>query len=385
MQTWMTVAWYELIQFLRLRSVVIIMFILPLFLIFLLGTVFDNQMKPVNISIHIADQGPISKDIEAFLEDERTERYANVSFASSGKEVLEQLREGSADYGIVVPEDFSARFISGQEASWIAYPGRQDYENLMAESTMNFFLNELQTGRMAVIAGVEAGSAEQLVGSGGMPPLVSAELTGEGKAVFGSVSAIQYYGGAYLIMFLLYSGMPAALSLLEEKEKGTLGRLYAVPQPFWMIVLGKFAGTGLFAIVQAITIIVFTWQVFGVSWGSHPLLLVLVCVLTSLCAIGLSLIIASFAGTSKATQSIFSSLTVLMTFVTGGMIADLSSNVLEMGKYTINHWAVVTIKRIMDESDTALIWQSMGVLAMIAAALLIIAFARLKKVVKLHA
>lgn len=112
MQTWMTVAWYELIQFLRLRSVVIIMFILPLFLIFLLGTVFDNQMKPVNISIHIADQGPISKDIEAFLEDERTERYAIVSFASSGKEVLEQLREGSADYGIVVPKDFSARFIS---------------------------------------------------------------------------------------------------------------------------------------------------------------------------------------------------------------------------------------------------------------------------------
>lgn len=384
MQAWLTTAWYELLQFLRLRSVVIIMFILPLFLIFLLGTVFDNQMKPVNISIHIADRGPINKDIRAFLEDERTAQYVIVSYASSGKEVLEQLREGSADYGFVVPEDFSARFVSGGEASWIAYPGRQDYENLMAEATMNFFLNELQTGRMAVIAGAEAGSTERMF-DGGMPPLVSAELTGEGKAVFGSVSAIQYYGGAYLIMFLLYSGMPAALSLLEEREKGTLSRLYAAPQPFWIIVLGKFTGTGLFAILQAVTIIVFTWQVFGVSWGNQPGLLVLVCLLTSLCAIGLSLIIASFAGTSKATQSIFSALTVLMTFVTGGMIADLSPNVLEIGKYTINHWAVVTIKRIMEESDTALVWQSMGVLAIIAAALLIIAFARLKKVVKLHA
>ncbi|MBW7473584.1 ABC transporter permease [Paenibacillus oenotherae] len=384
MQAWITMAWYELIQILRLRSVVIIMLILPLFLIFLLGTVFDNQMKPVQVAMHIADRGPLSKEIEAFLQDERTAGLMIVKFASSREEVLNQLREGSVDYGFIVPEDFSEKFLAGGEAVWTAYPGRLDNENLMAEETAGSFLKELETRRAIMLAGAGEG-LEQRTESEEIVARISTEFAGEGKAVFGSVSAIQYYAGAYLVMFLLYSGMPAALSLLQEKEKGTLARLYAAPQPFWIIVLGKLTGTGIFAVLQAGIIIVFSWQIFGVSWGNHLGLLVLACLLTSMCAIGLSLVIASIVGTSKATQSIFSTVTVLMTFLTGGMIADLNQNVLNIGKFTINHWAVMTIKRIMEESETTVIWQGIGILAMITAVLLILAFARLKKVVSLHA
>ncbi|MCQ6558192.1 ABC transporter permease [Paenibacillus mendelii] len=386
MYAWLTMAWFELIRFVRMKSVIALMFLLPLLLIFLLGNAFREEMKPVKVAVHLADEDALGTMIRSYLQDKETADYMVATEVSTEDEAREQVRNGTADFGVVIPTGFSARVMAGDEAAWNVYPGRDDNRNIMAESVLQRLLTQIEVRQTA--AAVLGANSAGLPQENDVPralPGIKTEHVGGGKDPFGSVTAIQYYAGAYLIMFLLYSGMSGILSLINERELGTIGRLYGTPHPIWLLVLGKLTGFGLFAVLQAMAIIGFSWLVYGVQWGGSPFLMILVCLLTSASAVGLSAIIASFVRTSKATLNMFSVLTIFMTFLSGGMVADLSGTIRRIGDFTINHWATVTIRRIMDNGDMDHIWQGIGVLAAIAAVLMFIGAMRLKKVVRLHA
>lgn len=49
MPAWWTAAYYELIKYTRMRSVLIILIGLPLLLILLLGSAFDTEIKPLKL------------------------------------------------------------------------------------------------------------------------------------------------------------------------------------------------------------------------------------------------------------------------------------------------------------------------------------------------
>jgi len=391
MRIWFYTAYYSFLRYIRMKVVVLIMLGLPLLLIFLLGSAFSGGMKPVKIAIYNADKGAMLTSVQGFMNNPAWAATVIFKSAQSEEEVMNGVRNESADFGIVIPADFSDRVLSGQAAHMNSYPGRGDLENRVAESLMNRFLSSIQTVQTvgAVMGGSgqtgSSGSDSSAPSSGVKEAILSAELVGGGSSTFGKVSAIQYYAGTYLIMFLLYSGMPAALALLDEKERGSLGRLYSLPQRWSLILAGRLTSIGLFAAVQSAIIIVFSWQVYGVEWGNRIGPLALVCLLTSICAVGLSLVIASIVKTERATQSVFSTLALLMTFVSGGMIPDMGEGVRNIGKFTVNHWAVATIRQLMDGGADMLVWKGIGILAGTAAVLMTVALLRMKKVVGMDA
>ncbi|GGD70451.1 ABC transporter permease [Paenibacillus nasutitermitis] len=391
MKIWYFTAYYDFVQYIRMKVVVIIMFGLPLLLIFLLGSAFSGGMKPVKIAVYNADKGAMQSSVQAFMNDPALTATAVFKSTHSETEILNGVKNGSADYGIVIPADFSEQALAGRDAYMNSYPGRGDMENRFAEALMNRFLSVIQTKQTieAVMGGsggtTTSTSQSEASSSRVEEAIVLAELVGGSSSAFGEVSAIQYYAGSYLIMFLLYSGMPAALSLLDEKRRGTLGRLYSLPQRWSLIIAGRITSITIFAAIQSLTIIVFSWLVFGVEWGNRLGQLALVCLLASLSAVGLSLVIASIVKTEKATQSVFSIIVLLMTFLSGGMVPDLGDTVLNVGKFTVNHWAVTTIRQMMDGGADILVWKGIGILAGITVLLLTIALLRMKKVVGMDA
>lgn len=386
MRVWLTTTWFGLLRYFRMRVVVMLLFILPLLLIFLLGNAFSGEMKPVKITVYNGDQGHLKHAIASFLHDPALAAAAKIKEVGSIDAVRNQVQDGGADYGITIPASFSADVLAGKDANWISYPGREDTQNMVAEAVMNRFLASIQTSQAVMLAaGPKAASPENSKEGMTEASLFAAETLGTGHEEFGPVSAIQYYAGTYLIMFLLYSGMSAGISLLNDKEHGILGRLYSMPQPMWLIVLGNMTRIIIFGIIQSTVLILFSWQVYGVNWGDQMGLIALVCLLTSLAAIGLSIIIASFVKKVSALQSLFSSLTILMTFLSGGMVADLGDTVQAIGKFTINHWAALTIRQVMDDVSGAVLWHGIEILGMISLVLMAIALLRLKKVVSLDA
>ncbi|MBW7454480.1 ABC transporter permease [Paenibacillus sepulcri] len=389
MKIWFHTAYYGFLRYIRNKSVVVIMLVLPLLLIFLLGSALSGEMKPVKIVIYNADNGEMNAALQTFTGDPALSGYAIFDSADTEEDLLNRVRGGGADYGIEIPANFSELVQSGGNAQWKSYPGPDDLENQVAESILNRYLGSIQTAQTIGIVMTGYGGASENHSAAESfrhdQSVVTAGLVGGGGSEYGKVSAIQYYAGTYLIMFLLYSGMSAALSLLDEKESGTLGRLYSMPQRWGLILAGRLTSIIIFAAIQSAIIILFSWLVYGVDWGGRLGQLAVVCLLTSACAVGLSLIIASIAKTKRATQSIFSTLAVLMTFLSGGMIADLGEGIKRIGSFTINHWAVVTIGRLMDGEAGMLVWKGVGILAAIATVLMTIALLRMKKVVSLDA
>lgn len=389
MRAWWTTACYELLKYSRMRSVLIILIGLPLLLILLLGSAFDTEIKPAKVALSIADQGEMRTSIDAFWAEDAIKPYIKVIMADSEGEVQDFVREGIADYGVHIPSDFSKQLKTGVTTKWLTYSGRYEEKNTAADAVVNRYMTNvnLQLAAMETLGpDYTAGSKEAVKSAATGESLLSIGTLGTGDSQeFGPTTAIQYYSAAYLIMFLLYSGMSAALALLDQKESGTLQRLYTLPASFRSVVFGIFAGTMMLAALQAIIIVGFTSYVYGVAWGGCFGWITLICLFTAAAGVGLAIVIASYVRTRKTTQTLFSIIVFSMTFLSGGMMTGIENMIGGANKWTINHWANVSLRSIMSDTESANIWNEVGILGLIALILSIIAVIRLPKVVKQHA
>ncbi|WP_053375584.1 ABC transporter permease [Paenibacillus sp. FJAT-27812] len=389
MRAWWTTAYYELIKYSRMRSVLIVLIGLPLVLILLLGSAFDTEIKPSKVALFTADHGEMRASIDSFWKDEAIAPYIKVVEAGSEKEVQDFVREGIADYGVYIPANYSELLKAGETAKWLTYSGRYEEKNIAADAVVNRYLANVNL-RLAAIETLGPELAASLSGAGSQAEaskshIASYNLGSGDSQEFGETSAIQYYSAAYLIMFLLYGGMSAGLALLNQRESGTLQRMYAIPSSFRAIVFGIIVGAGMLAALQTVIIVAFTSYVYGVDWGSHLGLITLICLLTAAAGAGLSITIASFARTRKTTQTLFTIIVFSMTFLSGGMMTGIEKMVGGANKLTINHWANVSLRTLMSGTDTSAVWNGIGILGVIALAFTIIAVIRLPKVVKQHA
>ncbi|MDQ8733506.1 ABC transporter permease [Paenibacillus sp. LHD-38] len=390
MRVWWTTAYYELIKYSRMRSVLIILIGLPLLLILLLGSAFDTEIKPAKVAYFNEDQGELKASIDSFWNDEANRHYVKVLQAESESEVKDWVREGLADYGVYIPDYFSKQVLAGDASKWFTYSGRYEEKNIAADAFVDRYMSSVNMEIAATKTLDEAAAAGAGVQSGqsaaaSESPIDIHNLGMGDSQFFGETSAIQYYSAAYLIMFLLYGGMTAAIALLTQKENGTLHRLYAIPHSFRVIVFGIIVGAVMLAALQAVVIVVFTTYFYGVDWGGQFGAISLICLLTTAAGAGLAITIASIARTRKTTQTLFTIVVFSMTFLSGGMMTGVEKLVGGANKLTINHWANISLRAIMSETNDSDVWHGIGILTLIALALTIIAVIRLPKVVKQHA
>lgn len=398
MKNWLIMATSEVRQLLRIRSVQLMLFGLPLLLIFLLGNALDSDIKPVKLSAYIAEGEALGPAVEAYLQSDAVVAAAEVGLTDSEAQVREDLLAGKADYGFALKAGFSEAYLGGG-GQLRYYQGAMGDRNLAAEAVLDGLLQALRLNQAVAAAlpsepgrdqGEETGSPLTAPGQFAAMPEDGATavvrvgtLIADGSVQYGDVSAIQYYAVAYLIMFLLFSGMSAAISLTEERDKGTLLRLYAMPVPVNALLFGKLSGVLLFSFLQSSVIVGFTRIVYGVEWGGNYAAIGLICMLVSLSAICFAVIVTSLLRTVRAIESVFMLLITAMTFLSGGMIPDLDRSLRQAGDFTINHWANEALRGLMAGSGFSGIGGELAVLGGIAAVLLLLSAIRFRKAVAL--
>jgi len=368
------VAWNEVVRLCRIRTILLMLLGLPLILIFLLGNALESDFEPVDLSVYAGDRGPLSESAERYLTNHAIDGYANAKLRGSDEEVREDVRSGKADFGFSLTDE-GVRY----------YPGPFTERNLVAESVLNRFVENAGLSQSAaVVLGLTGEKiAATLSAVPGTERLQIGNLVTRDNTDFNNFSAVQYYSVAYLIMFLMYSGLSVVINLGEEREKGTLLRLYSMPVSLNVLLFGKMMGVALFAFLQAAVIVGFTHTVYGVDWGSGYGTIALVCALVSAATIGFAIVICSFLRNRRAIESIFSLLVTVMTFLSGGMIADLGQGMREAGKFTLNHWANEVLRQTMAGGTLGDSWRAASILAAITAAIVAAAMLRFRKAVAL--
>jgi len=382
------IAWTELRRQLNSPWRIVVSFLTPLLLIFILGSSLsgmgfgdakDVKLSPIQVGVVREDRGQLMAAFDAFMQAPAVQGIASQMDQADRISLESNIRNGIVDFGVVIPADFSERVMRGEGSKWEFVLGGDAAKNTMGESLFRSFLDTAnanqavafvlgestaQNFRLASIEGAENGSF-----------MTAAKLS----KTEGNYSALQYYSVSILVMFILYSGMSAALSFLSDRSNHTLPRMMSQPLASQTIVLGKIIGNIAVAICQAVVIIAVTKWIYGVNWGNRWGMLAAVIILLTACAMALSIVLLARARSVKGLQSTFMILIIAMTALSGGFVP--LTGIESISAFTISYWGMQGMLRIMLDSGTDVIVHIVGVLAAIGAALTAVSLIAYRRVI----
>lgn len=381
-----TIMIYELRRLFISRSIIINMFLLPLLLIFLLGASLSSvigdkaasKIDPVRVGVvNLSGEGyESSAMIDSFLKTPELKDIIIPVKVGSRETAESGLRAGNYGYAVIVPLGFDKKVQSGQTAQLEFVLGKDRTDNMVAGTVFDNFLNNINYKQsVAMTLGPEALTAT--APSLGEQPSVKVGALSEGGR---SYTASQFYAVSMMLMFLLYSGLTVSSSLFNEKENHTLFRITSMPVKGSELFIGKMLGVGVVSVVQCAAIIILTHLLFGVNWGNRPGLLLLFCLLMIIASMTLSIVISMFSKTKASAGSIVNVITVVMTFISGGMAPLPESWVNSVGAFTLNHWVLQAVLKMMLHAEVSEILPNLLVLSIICLVLFSAAVISYRKV-----
>ncbi|MGD9253181.1 MAG: ABC transporter permease [Holophagae bacterium] len=197
----------------------------------------------------------------------------------------------------------------------------------------------------------------------------------EDEAVAGQSAAqnhVAYYAGAVAMLFLLFSAVHGAISLIEERDSGILDRILAGPGRIGVLVNGKFFFLVVQGFVQVGIIFVVAWLVHGVDLPGHAVSWAVTTVLAAAAASALALLVASACRTRRQAQTLSNVAILVISAVGGSMVPRffMPEWVQDAGWLTPNTWALEAYTVIFwrDDSvaDLMLPWFMLAVAAAVA-------------------
>ncbi len=162
---------------------------------------------------------------------------------------------------------------------------------------------------------------------------------------------VAYYAGAVAVLFLLFSSVHGAISLIEENESGILDRILAGPASVSALVDGKFLYLVVQGCVQIGVIFVIAWLAYGVDLFGHLGLWLLTTLAASAAAAGLALTVATACRTRRQAQT-FANVAILVLSALGGSMVPrffMPPALQKLGWITPNTWAL--------EAYTGVFWR----------------------------
>ncbi|KAA0971958.1 ABC transporter permease [Aureimonas fodinaquatilis] len=210
----------------------------------------------------------------------------------------------------------------------------------------------------------EGGSME------GVAPLVSIE---EVEPAGRASATISYYAGAVSILFLLFSSLQGAATLIEERHAGILDRIAVGPAGTDVVVIGKFLFLTVQGIIQVALIFSAAALIHDLDVTSRFGAWFIVTLAASAAAAGLGLVVAS-ACTSKQQAQTISTFVVLVSSALGGSMVPrfmMSPWLQDIGWFTPNAWAIESYYGILWRGDSLKeLLPELSLLAVMAAATL---------------
>ena len=174
-----------------------------------------------------------------------------------------------------------------------------------------------------------------------MLPLIAQDVAPDGRdKQLGYQLAMAVSG--MTVMMLMFSLVGYARTLIEERDQGTLNRLFLAPVDQRAVLFAKFLGTFVMGLV--LTAVLFAWAalLFGLEIASRWDTLVVVSVFTSAAVTGFALLIASAARTDKQADGL-SVIVILVMSAIGGSWMPLNmmpEAIQRLARGTLTFWSM---------------------------------------------
>lgn len=282
----LTVARKELLHILRDRRALVVMFLIPVVQLFLLGYAATTDIRHLRTAVLDADRTVQSRDLIAAY---RASNYFDIVASVGSEEELAALMDrGAVRAGLIIPTGFGADVAAGRQATIAVVIDGSD-----PNVANTVFAASQQVGLAYSLRLLERriGASAALVTPLEVRPRVwyNPEMRSANFMIPGLVA---------MIMFLLTS-LFTALSIVRERERGTIEQLMVTPiRPIEMVV-GKimpYVAVAFFDILEVLAIAVF-W--FRVPIHGSLLLLLALLALAMVTSLGIGIFVSSVASTQQ--------------------------------------------------------------------------------------
>ncbi len=300
----------EFKQIVRDKTILPIIFILPLVQLGVLPLVMDFEVKQVNVVVIDKDHSPLS---DKLVHKIGASGYFNfIAIEPSYKQAIEYLRKGDADLVLEIPNSFETSLVKEKHAAVS-----------VSVDAINGTKSSLGTAYLISVIGdfnknVQMYSNQKLI----TPQTIAVESS----IWFNPYANYHWFIVPGIMAFLLtiFAGSISALNIVKEKEIGTIEQINVTPIRKWQFVLGKlipFWIAGM--LILTVSLLVARWF-YGIRIvGSISILYALTGVYL-IALLGFGLFISTIS--NNQLQSMFLSFFFLMIFVLmSGLFTSIES------------------------------------------------------------
>ncbi len=249
----------EFLVVLRDRMSLFFMFFPPLIQIIAFGFALDNDVKHMAMVVFDEDRTAESREfVQACV---NTETFRVVRGVSSAEELSAALRKGDAYIGLQIPPDFTRDLRAGRAAH---------VQALIDGSNSTTALQALNTA-MAVAFNKSLRAVIRETGRAGMPIELRPQMLYNP-----SMRAPNFFvPGVIGTALQIATVVAAAMSIVRERERGTLENLLVSPMSRWGLMLGKIVPYLCISMTMALFLfIILRWVFFVPIQGSLTALFV---------------------------------------------------------------------------------------------------------------
>ena len=224
-----------------------------------------------------------------------------------------------------------------------------------------------------------------MVGQEMMPPNMSAaRLTSDIKLLYNPQmkSAYNFVPGVMGLILMLICAMMTSISIVREKETGTMEVLLVSPVKPLFLILAKAVPYFVLSFVNLITILLLSVFVLDVPVVGSLFWLITVSLLFIFVSLALGLLISSVTRTQVAAMLVSGLMLMMPTMLLSGMIFPIESMPLILqwiSDILPARWYIQAVRKLMIEGvPVVLVYKEIGILLLMATVLITISIKKFK-------
>jgi ABC-2 type transport system permease protein len=253
----------EFIQMRRDRLTFGMMVGIPMLQLILFGYAINSNPKHLPTAVYAADNGTFSRTLIWGL---RNSSYFDITReAHSAAEIHEWLAEGTVQFAVTVPVDFSRKLLRGEKPDLLLEADATD------PSAVGFAMAAVNQLATTVINRDLIGPLTKL--QAGAPPF---NIVAHQHYNPESISQYNIVPGLMGVMLTMTMIIITGLAITRERERGTMENLLSTPAHPGEVIVGKIVPYIMVGYVQVFLVLLAAKFLFDVPFiGSVPLLIVL--------------------------------------------------------------------------------------------------------------
>ncbi|MGF1667701.1 MAG: ABC transporter permease [Acidimicrobiia bacterium] len=375
------IAGANLRRFVRDRSNLFFVFVLPIGIVLLIGAQFSGDFSPV---LGVAGRG--SEFGTALVDAVEAGEGVNVAVYENVDEMIGDVERGDIAAAVTVPTGADDALAAGEPIE-VGFVSRADgfgpqLQTIVADAVSAATL-ERSAIAFAVARGADPGVAAQVAAVAEVPALEVTSVTA-GESLFEGVGG-QFDIGAssQLVLFMFLTGLTGSAALIQSRQLGVTTRMVGSPTSVGTIVAGEALGRFVIVLIQGVYIMAATFLLFRVTWGD-PLAATAVLLLFSAVGAGAAMLFGTVFRNDQQAGGVAVVAGIGLAALGGSMLPmELFSPTMEtISRFTPHAWANEAFAEILRRQGTVVdVLPQLGALAAFAVVLLLLAAWRMQSVI----